>query len=171
MDFAGLAGLEYFTKSSRFGTLRGNIDYVAPFLKAYLSLDVYTTEQRADSPINDIQFERFIKTDFNQPISGVFDFRFNLPEAYLESTIKFLTLSIGKKKLRWGPGYKGTLGLSGTNYSPFYYYHLNLKFGTLFNMTAFLCGYDDESIYRKELSIKESIIVKNNNKNEISTKK
>ncbi len=165
LDFAGLAGLEYYSKSSRFGAFCGDVDYVSPYLSARVSFDLYTTERRARSPVSDIQFERFIKEGANVPITGIFDFRANFSEAYLETGYKALTVSIGKQKLRWGPGYKGTLGLSGTAYSPFYFYHLNLAFGTLFNMKAFLCGYDDESIYRRELSISEKITVTENKVN------
>ena len=138
LDFATLGGFEYFSESSRFGVLRGITDYTSKYLKAHIAVDVYSTERRADSPVGDIQFERFIKEGSSEPISGVFDFRINLPEAYLKTGYKMLTLSIGKQKIRFGPGYKGTLGWSGTAYSPFYFYHMNLAFGTLFNMKAFL---------------------------------
>jgi hypothetical protein len=160
-----IAGLEYFTKSNCFGVISGDIAYRSPFLKAYISTNIYSTEWRVLSPTSDIQFERFIKENAHEPIVGMFDFRANLPEAYLETIYKSLTLSLGKQKLRWGPGYKGTLGLSGTAYSPFYFYHLNIAFGNILNMKAFLCGYDDESIYRGELTISEKIVVTNNKTN------
>jgi len=165
LNVAGVAALEYFSKSSRFGVLSGDVDYLSPYLSARISVDVYSTERQAQSPVGDIQYERFIKEGAQVPMTGVFDFRVNLPEAYMQTGYKALTLSIGKQKLRWGPGYKGTLGMSGTAYSPFYYYHLNLAFGNLFNMKAFLCGYDDETIYRKELSITDKITVKANRTN------
>lgn len=120
--FAALGAFEYFSKSSRFGIVQGNVDYATSFLKAHINANVYTTEQKSESPVNDILYERFIKTGAKEPISGLFDFRFNLPEAYIETRYKLLRLSIGKQKLRWGPGYKGTLGLSGVAYSPFYFY-------------------------------------------------
>lgn len=160
-----LLGYERCSSSNRFVALAGEAAYSSPFLNAFVSVDVYTTEDRLESPVNDIRFERFIKKGAQEPITGVFDFRFNLPEAYLEAYWKFITLSIGKQKLRWGPGYKGTLGLSGTTYSPFCYYNLRLEFGRLLHMAAFLCGYDDEVTYREELLINDTIKVISNGKN------
>lgn len=159
VNIGAAAGFEHYKKSSRFGILFGDVSYTSEFLDAYIKMDMYSTERRDQSPLSDIQYERFIKTDFNKPIEGMFDFRANLPDAYLQSRYKSLTLVVGKKKLRWGPGYKGTLGLSGTAYSPFYYYDVNLAFGSMLNMEAFLCGYDDESIYRHELTISEKIVI------------
>ena len=165
VNIGAMLGLEQYVRSNRFGLISTNTAYRSAYLNAFISADVYSTERRITSPNQDIQFERFIKEDFNEPISGMFDFRVNLPEAYLETNLKFLTLAIGKQKMRWGPGYKGTLGLSGTAYSPFYYYNLNLRFGNLLRMHDLLCGYDDESIYRTELNITDTIRIKNNGVN------
>lgn len=165
IDIGALAGYEQYKTYNLFAALRGSIAYSSPFLKAHISADVYSTQDRLNNPISDIEFERFIKKDFNKPIEGAFDFRFNLPESYLEAHYKFLKLSTGKMKLRWGPGYKGTLGLSGSNYSPFYLYNLNLHFGSILQGTAFLCGYDDESYYSKELIFKNNTTVKETNIN------
>ena len=159
-----LMGIEQYQSSNRFGAISGGAAYRSPYLDAFISADVYSTERRIIWEAQDIQFERFIKEDFNQPIEGMFDFRVNLPEAYLETKLKFLTLAVGKQKLRWGPGYKGTLGLSGTAYSPFYYYNLNLDFGKLFHMGAFLSGYDDESFYSPEINYVDTVRIKNNGK-------
>lgn len=160
INIGAIAGYEQYKTYNLFAALRGSVAYSCPFLKAYISADVYTTQDRLNNPVQDIEFERFIKKDFNKPIEGSFDFRFNLPEAYLEASYKFIKLATGKMKLRWGPGYKGTLGLSGANYSPFYLYNLNLNFGNIIGATAFLCGYDDESIYSKELNYNDKTTVK-----------
>ncbi|MBN1307364.1 MAG: hypothetical protein JXA18_05570 [Chitinispirillaceae bacterium] len=165
LDAGTILGYERCSSSNRFAALSGQAAYASSFLNAFVSVDVYTTESRLESPVNDIRYERFIRKGAQEPITGVFDFRFNLPEAYIASHWKFITLSIGKQKLRWGPGYKGTLGLSGTTFSPFYYYNLQLEFGHLLHMAAFLCGYDDESTYRNELQIIETMTVKSNDLN------
>ncbi|NLW30834.1 MAG: hypothetical protein GXY77_05185 [Fibrobacter sp.] len=162
LNISTVFGYEHFKNSNRFVVLSGETAYKSKYLNGFVSVDAYTTERRIFSEVQDIQFERFIKENAHEPIDGVFDFRFNLPTAYIETNLKYLKLSVGKMKKRWGPGYKGTLGLSGTAYSPFYFYNLNLNFGNLINMEAFLCGYDDESIYRAEMDISDTIRVKSN---------
>ena len=159
----GLAGIEYSSKSNRFGAVQANVDYTSPFLSAHIAADVFSTERKANSPVNDIQFERFIKENAHEPIKGVFDFRGNISEGYLTATYKSFSLSTGKQKLRWGPGYKGTLGLSGTAYSPFYYYNMNIGLGRVLHLQAFLCGYDDEVTYSKELETNTKLVVKASN--------
>lgn len=156
-----ILGFEQYDQHNRFIVLSGNIRYKSSFLNAFLSADAFSIENQIDYQPQDIKYERFIRKNAKKPIEGAFDFRFNLPEAYLQSQIKFLTISSGKMKLRWGPGYKGTLGLSGTAFSPFYFYNLNLQFGKLFQATAFFCGYDDETFYWDELKFNDSILVKN----------
>ena len=160
VNLAAILGYEQYKDYNLFGVISGNVTYNSPIISAVISADAYTTQDRIGFPAQDIKFERFIKKDGQKPIEGALDFRFNLPEAYLQSQIKFLTISSGKMKLRWGPGYKGTLGLSGTAYSPFYFYNINLNFGSIIGATAFLCGYDDETFYRKELSFKDVTVVK-----------
>jgi hypothetical protein len=144
---------------NRFMAILGKAAYSSKYLDAHVLADVYSTENRINSDIMDIQFERFIKKDGEKPITGAFDFRFNLPEAYLTFHVKHLDLSVGKMKMRWGPGYKGTLGMSGTSYSPTYFYNTCLSFGNVLNLSAFLCGYDDESIYENELKYNDSILI------------
>ena len=144
---------------NRFMAILGQAAYTSKYLDAHVLADVYSTENRINSELMDIQFERFIKKDGEKPITGAFDFRFNLPEAYLTLHLKHLDLSIGKMKMRWGPGYKGTLGMSGTSYSPTYFYNTRLSLGKLLNLSAFLCGYDDESIYENELRSNDSLII------------
>lgn len=165
LDLKMLLAFEHITTSNRFFALTSNVSYHSPYLNAFISADVYTTEDRIPHQDQDIQYERFIKKDFNKPMEGVFDFRVNLPEAYLQSQFKFFKLTIGKQKKRWGPGYKGTLGLSGTAYSPVYFYDLNLNFGQILQMTAFLNGFDDESIYRSELQFDDSLTIKSTGRN------
>lgn len=162
INFKTILGYEQFREYNRFVAFTGDVQYETSFLSAVISADVYTTESRIDDALTDVSFERFIKKDAQKPITGAMDFRFNLPEAYLEARLKFIKLTTGKMKLRWGPGYKGTLGMSGCTYSPFYFYNLNLKFGNLLQATAFLCGYDDEVFYRNELLFRDTTIVKNN---------
>jgi len=159
-----LAAFEYAAKASRFGNISTNIDYISPVIKAHISTDIYTTERQAASVLNDIQYERFIKEGAHEPIVGMFDFRGHIPEGYIEANYKTFTLSTGKQKLRWGPGYKGTLGMSGTAYSPFYFYNLNFDFAKLFHAQAFLSGYDDEVTYTKEISTTTKTIVKASNR-------
>lgn len=163
-NIATLAGFEYAKNPNRFGALQSVINYSTPHLVAHISANLYTTESQTASPLGDIQFERFLKKDFNKPIEGMFDFRANLPEAYLQLNYHSFTLTTGNQKLRWGPGYKGTLGLSGTGYSPFYFYNLNFVFGTLFHAQSFLCGYEDEVIYANELTTNEKVTVKASNR-------
>jgi hypothetical protein len=165
---SALAAFEYASNPNRFGCIQTDVDYTSSFLTAHLSADIYSTEQQSQSILSDIQYERFIKNDFNKPIEGMFDFRANIPEAYLQAEYKDLSLTIGKQKLRWGPGYKGTLGLSGVAYSPFYFYNLNFDLEKLFHVQAFLCGYEDETIYKNELTTTEKITVKASNR-EIKT--
>ena len=159
-NMSTILGYEQYKKHNIFAVMSGNVSYHTPFLNALISADVYTTEDKFDYFIRDIELERFIKKDAQKPIDGAIDFRFNLPEAYLQLYYKHIKLSTGKMKLRWGPGYKGTLGLSGTAYSPFYFYNLNLNFGSIIQATAILCGYDDESYYSKELIFSDATKVK-----------
>jgi hypothetical protein len=139
-----------FKDNSIFGSLGATIDYSWNFLQAYIDFTTYTTGKELSSVIPEIQFERFI-LGTEVPITGVFDFRSNLSEAWLKAAYKGFSLKIGKDKLRWGPGYKGTLALSGTTYSSFYLYHIKQSIGRAIQVSSFLCSYDDEANYRKEL--------------------
>jgi hypothetical protein len=71
-------------------------------------------------------------------------------------------LTIGKEKLRWGPGYKGTLALSGIDYAPFYFYNIKLGLGKFATFSSFLCGYDDEKEFRNEITGDSGLTVINN---------
>lgn len=163
-DFNMLGGLEYAKKSNRFGVISGTVKYLSEHIRASATGDVYSVEKRAASLAGDHAFERFVKEGAHEPIVGMFDFRGNVPEGYIEASYKSLTLLTGKQKMRWGPGYKGTLGLSGSAYSPFYFYNLGFEFGNILNAQVFLCGYEDESTYRSELDMSESIIIKESNR-------
>lgn len=151
-------------KSDLFFSFHAGGVYRSPFLKAFLDIHAYTTQNSSTGSFKDFGYERFIRTDEHVPIEGFMDFRVNLPEAYLETSYKNITLQTGKRKLRWGPGYKGTLGLSGTSYSPFFFYHLQLKFGELMHLSSFLCTYDDPYYYKNEISIDTVFKVKNTNR-------
>ncbi|MFP4014768.1 MAG: capsule assembly Wzi family protein [Chitinispirillaceae bacterium] len=147
-----------------FTSLHARGTYSSSFLKAYIDIHAYTTRNSATSTSNEFSYERFIRSDEHVPIEGFMDFRVNLPEAYIEASYKNLTLQTGKRKLRWGPGYKGTLGMSGTSYSPFFLYHLQLEFGELLHLSSFLCSYDDPYHYRDELDVDTTLKIANNNK-------
>lgn len=155
---ASAGGSDFFT------SLHARSTYSSPFLRAYINVHAYTTQNSATSHLNEFAYERFIRSDEHVPIEGFMDFRVNLPEAYIEANYKNLTLQTGKRKLRWGPGYKGTLEMSGTSYSPFFFYHLQLEFGKLLHLSSFLCSYDDPYFYRDELDVDTTIRVKNNRK-------
>ena len=114
INLAAILGYEQFKDYNLFGVISGNVTYKSPIISAVISADAYTTQDRIGSLTQDIKFERFIKKDGQKPIEGALDFRFNLPEDYLQSQIKFLTISSGKMKLRWGPNDKSTIGLSET---------------------------------------------------------
>ena len=61
-------------------------------------------------------------------------------------------MTIGNEKLRWGPGYKGTLGWSGTGPAPMMYYHITANLGRVARLQSFLAGFgDEEAMYRAEL--------------------
>ncbi|MDO5576242.1 MAG: capsule assembly Wzi family protein [Fibrobacter sp.] len=160
VDVDALLGFEQYKEHNFFWGFSGDVSYISKYLKAFISADVYTTDDNFAYPVQSVKYERFIKKDAAAPIDGAVDFRFNLPQAYLEAEFKSIKLAVGKMKLRWGPGYKGTLALSGTAYSPFYFYNLNFKFGNIVNAAAFLCGYDDETFYKNELNFPGDITVK-----------
>jgi hypothetical protein len=150
-----------------FGAINGHLTLASEHLDANIELSVFTAERLAwlasGFPVEN-DYERFM-AGTERPIAGAMDFRFGVKEAYLTGKFKTLDVSAGKMKLRWGPGYKGTLGLSGTNYAPFYFYHINLGLGTFLKLSSFLAGYDDEDRFAGEVSPSDSLIVTANGRN------
>lgn len=140
-----------FDSIAPYGCLVGKAQFVSPYLDAKVRLNWYTLKNVSHTEPSDIEYERFFSGKV-AAISGMFDNDFTLPEAFLTFKYRKLNLSIGKEKLRWGPGYKGTLALSGTALAPFYYYHLKLNLMSRFHLSCFLAGYDDDRFYKKEFT-------------------
>jgi len=152
-NFHGIFGTEGELPSlSNFGAVGSNISYVSPFMKSGLEVSVFTTKHPEDSLPVENNYPRFYPSLSSEHIEGSIDFNFLLNQAWLEFYYKDLSVTVGKKKFRWGPGYKGSLALSGTSFSPFYYYYLNYTVGKLFNISSFLAGYEDEAMYSSEVS-------------------
>jgi hypothetical protein len=146
----------------KFGVLEGKSIYQSSFLNAYVNVSLFSTQNVKKNEIQDIEFERFLMGNKEDVISGVTDFKINLPYAYLELFYKNVSVSFGKEKLRWGPGYKGTLGLSGTAISPVYFYNLELTLGKVMHFQAFLNSFEDESLFTDEISGHNEIIINSN---------
>jgi hypothetical protein len=150
-----------------FGAVNGLLTLASAHLDAAVDLGVFTADRLvAGFPLEN-DYERFM-AGTERPIAGAIDFRFGVREAYLTAKVKNLDVSVGKMKLRWGPGYKGTLGLSGTAYAPFYFYNINFGLGHVVKVSSFLAGYDDEDRFAGEIRPSDSLIVKANGRN-IST--
>jgi hypothetical protein len=146
-----LAGFEgRKSDAAAFISLGPDIHYASPYLDARVQLDVYTTDRLDSVAVEEVAFERFIAGNA-APISGSFDFDFNLRQAWLTLKLRQFELSTGRMRLRWGPGYKATLGLSGVSFSPACLYHARLNFGRRAAFTSFLAGLDDEPSYYDEL--------------------
>ncbi|MBN2604073.1 MAG: hypothetical protein JXA91_08085 [Candidatus Thermoplasmatota archaeon] len=134
-----------------FGVLFGNARFSSPYLDSKVRINWYTMKTVPHAVPEDIEFERF-NSGKVAPIVGMPSVDFTLPEAYLKFKYKSLNLTIGKEKLRWGPGYKGTLAQSGTALAPFYFYHLNMDLASRVNLSCFLAGYDDDRLFMKEFT-------------------
>ncbi|NLG05234.1 MAG: capsule assembly Wzi family protein [Clostridia bacterium] len=134
-----------------YGCFVGKAQFASPYLDAKVRLNWYTLKQVSHTEPTDVEFERFYSGKVTA-ISGMFDNDFTLPEAFLTFKYRILNLSIGKEKVRWGPGYKGTLALSGTALTPFYYYHLKLNLMSRVHLSCFLAGYDDDRFYKNEFT-------------------
>lgn len=146
-----------------FISLSPQIRVSSSFVRGAIDLSVFTTKHcNYNLPIEN-EYSRFYYSLGSEHIQGAFDFNFLLNQGWLEFYYKNLSLTVGKKHYRWGPGYKGTLGLSGNGYSPFYYYNMNFQFGNVVNVTSFLAGYEDEHYYSPELATSVSNVqVKSN---------
>jgi len=119
--------------------LHGEIQFDFHTIRIHKALDF------ADS-LNDVAFEQYNSKIEHITGSGS-NKDFNFQAGYLEFYFYNISLLTGKYPLRWGPGYKGTLGLSGTTYSPFYYYLLQLEFSNFVHVSAFLSGLDDMYLF------------------------
>ena len=126
------------------------ISYQSPHLRGEIQFDAHTTymhtpENLADS-LNDVRFEQH-RTTYDH-ISGTGNNKdFNFQHGYLEFSLDNISLLSGKYPLRWGPGYKGTLGLSGTSYNPLYYYLLQADIAQTVHASAFLSSFDDSYLF------------------------
>ena len=144
-----LAGLERRKELVTFPEIDFLLAYDSPFLKARVTPRVYTINESPSGLIEEVKHLRY-HSRAPDPVEGVFDFDLTVDEAYLTIFNDYLALSCGKKRTRWGPGYKGTLGLSGTHYAPFHFYHLELNLKDRLRAEAFLTGFDDEREYIEE---------------------
>lgn len=141
-----------------FGAVNGLLSLASDHLDAVVRLSAFTAERLVSGFPAENDYERFIAGQ-ERPIAGAPDFRFGVREAYLTAKFRELDVNVGKMKLRWGPGCKGTLGLSGTGYAPFYFYHIDLGLGDVFRLSSFLAGYDDEDRFAGEVSTGDSLVV------------
>ena len=139
------------SESAPYGVVFGDAQFKSPYLDSKVRLNIYTMKNVQHASPIDIEYER-LESGKMAPISGMFDMDFSLPEAYLTFKYRSLNLTIGKEKVRWGPGYKGTLALSGTSLAPFYYYHLKLNLLDRVRLSCFLVGLDDDKLYKKEFT-------------------
>jgi len=131
------------------GYAGARIDYSSRYLSAAVQCDVHSDERSpvddfADS-LADIRTEQFVSGA--EHISGTGSMDFNFPTGYLRLNARPATLAIGKFKLRWGPGYKGTLAQSGAALSPFYWYHLQVAMGNALRAQCYLAQFDDEFLF------------------------
>lgn len=126
-----------------------DIAYESPHVMGAITYDVHSTKQCVPQSIadtlSDIKTEQ-VNTGYNH-IDGTNAKDFNFPAGYLKLAYNPLSLLVGKYKLRWGPGYKGNLGLSGTTFAPFYFYYLQLSMGSLLTASCFLNGLDDDFLF------------------------
>jgi hypothetical protein len=130
-----------------FGAFGGAVNYNSRFLEGKADFNIYSTDVLKLNEFTMIDYERLISNDKKEYVSGMPKTGFNLPEAYLKFKYESIEVLTGRKKLRWGPGYKGTLGLSGTTISPLYLYHFKLKFAEFLHLSAFCSGLDDDKLF------------------------
>jgi hypothetical protein len=159
-DFYSLLFNENNTNKNSFNVGLGtNLRFETPLLQAGFSLYTYTANQIDQIEPNEIEFCRYLNT-YNEHITGFIDFNFELPEAWIKIDHKGFSLMSGKAIKRWGPGYKGTLSLSGANRSPYYLYYIEQSISDIFNMSAFCSYYDDNRLFKKELYNNDTLMVK-----------
>lgn len=107
-----ISAFEKQEKSIGFCALHATGQYRTPWLNARVRLLGYSTASSTADFFQEIAFERFVY-DQSAPITGMFETNFIMLEAHLAFIYQNLQLGFGRDKLRWGPGYKGTLLHSG----------------------------------------------------------
>ena len=131
---------------------QGELNFQSPLLDVHVTPGAYLVKTPSGNGLTDSLRDMSVQRPFTGywHIDGIDDnlrFDMDMYEGYIQFHRKYFQISMGKKKLRWGPGYKGTLGWSGTTKTPFYWYHLELKIPSRFQFSAFLAGLDDEALY------------------------
>lgn len=136
-----------------------HIEYQSPHLGGVIEYDLHSSNRFLKTTIadsmSDLDIEQVV-TGYDH-ISGSGSKDFNFSQGYLKFDWKPLSVLIGKTKLRWGPGYKGTLGMSGTTFSPFYFYYLQLAMGRVINFSCFLNGFDDDFLFPDTLNTTDNL--------------
>jgi hypothetical protein len=133
-----------------FGALEGRAVYESRFVRGWVNCRVATTDSLGARWPSESDYERN-GSGSEVPVTGAADFRATLVEGYLTIGGRVFAVTVGKEKLRWGPGYKGTLGLSGAGPAPMLYYHISANLGRVLRLQSFLAGFDDESSYQSEV--------------------
>jgi hypothetical protein len=129
--------------------MRGDIGAKVSALEAYVQYTAYTCDTLSHEVPSRVEYERLFPRN-TEHISGAFAFGMNLAQAYATVSLKSMSLSIGKKKTRWGPGYAGTLGLSGSGFAPFSFYDGRVVLGDRIAFSFLLAGLDDHYSYKTE---------------------
>ncbi len=120
----------------------GRLWYSSSALDGHIHIQANTIARIDTSAyIKEVALERSISG--MRHITGFSGYDFLMREAYFSLKWNDCRLHIGKKKMRWGPGYKGTLGWSGVTVSPYSLYQLYIPFGNRFRYSSFFHGYDD----------------------------
>ena len=153
-DLYSVASYEYQRQNHFPNLFVGSmVSYRSPHLRGVFQFDVHTNKTTelmnfADS-LEDVRFEQ-LKTNYDHIAGTGSNKDFNFQVGYLELVCGNISLLSGKYPLRWGPGYKGTLGLSGVTRSPLYYYLLQLDLAATVHASAFLSGFDDAYLFVKD---------------------
>ncbi|MDG5815540.1 capsule assembly Wzi family protein [Chitinispirillales bacterium ANBcel5] len=148
-DLKFSTALEVQDKKAVFGVFDAIGQYKTPWLNARVRLNAYNLNSSTEYDFQEIEVERFI-SDRSAPITGMSEKDFIMPEAFLTFMYQNLQLGFGRKRLRWGPGFKGTLLHSGHTHAPFYFYHFKLDLADRIRMSAYLSGYDDEISFDRD---------------------
>lgn len=120
----------------------GRLRYRSDILDAHVHLQANTiAEMDTSTYIHEVSLERAIS---GMPhIRNFSSYDFLLRESYFTLKWNDCRLDVGKKRMRWGPGYKGTLGWSGVTHAPYSLYQLYIPMGDGFRYSSFFHGYDD----------------------------
>jgi hypothetical protein len=128
------------------GFLGGHFSYSSPRLRGAFSFDLHSCDTLRPSGVADSLDDMKPQQVINRynHIAGTGSKAFNFLYGYIEADAGPLTIKSGRYPLRWGPGHKGTLALSGATIPPFHWYDVRMDFGALFRASAFLSQYDDQ---------------------------